>query len=145
MSGRAMEKSEAEGGDQPENPGEKEQTQSPKREKRRFEAVSSPKVSVDGGDEGGASNLSDDVGGATAEEGSAAKKRVNLITPHHHPTLLFPPSPHFLCSLSFSYWLGNLFFFLAVRPCRTLGDRQKCQKKKTIYYNTATERLDERV
>ncbi|XP_032306544.1 AN1-type zinc finger protein 6 isoform X2 [Drosophila ananassae] len=75
MSGRAMEKSEAEGGDQPENPGEKEQTQSPKREKRRFEAVSSPKVSVDGGDEGGASNLSDDVGGATAEEGSAAKKR----------------------------------------------------------------------
>lgn len=70
-----MEKSEAEGGDQPENPGEKEQPQ-PKREKRRFEAVS-PKVSADGGDEGGASDPSDD-GGATAAEGSAAKKRVNL-------------------------------------------------------------------
>lgn len=124
-----MEKSEAEGGDQPENPGEKEQTQSPKREKRRFEAVSSPKVSVDGGDEGGASNLSDDVGGATAEEGSAAKKRVNLITPHHHPVV--PPSPPLPLLSIVQLLVGKfIFFFLAVRPCRTLGDRQKCQKKK---------------
>lgn len=70
-----MEKPEADGGDQPENPGEKDQPPLEKCVKRPRDP-SSPKVSADGGDEGEVSSDPPIKGGAVVEE-SIAKKRVN--------------------------------------------------------------------
>jgi len=82
MGGESMEKSD--GGDQPKNPGEKEQERQGTdhqvlREKRRRT------VSPDGGDAvGGAMSAEGASEGASAAGGAPAKKRVNIHHTHRH-------------------------------------------------------------